>query len=75
MLWNLRMKPIQIVTTKCKRCGKQIATGSRSLIGLDSLKSALGDICAACITTSERQIILRAQGQAMREPPKNGGIK
>ena len=65
MLWNLRMKPIQIVTTKCKRCGKQIATGSRSLIGLDSLKSALGDICNDCITPEERQIILHAQGTAL----------
>ena len=69
------MKQIRIVTTKCKRCGKQLATANQSLTGLDSLKAALGDICAACITTSERQIILRAQGQAMREPPKNGGIK
>jgi hypothetical protein len=68
------MKPIRIVTTKCKRCGKQIATGSHSLVGLDSLKAALGDICNDCITPDERQTILRAQGQKLVEPPKRGSI-
>ena len=65
------MKPIRIVTTKCKRCGKQIATGSHSLVGLDSLKAALGDICKDCITPEEHQMILQAQGAKLAEPKKD----
>ena len=66
------MKPIRIVTTKCNRCGKQLATANQSLTGLDSLKAALGDICKDCITQEEHQMILQAQGAKLSEPKKIG---
>ncbi len=44
---------ITIETTHCKRCGKLLATASRSLYGLDTLKAKYGNICQDCITPDE----------------------
>lgn len=56
---------IQIVTTKCDRCGKPLATTNRSIHGLDSLKAECGNICSTCATESEKFEILQQQGQAL----------
>lgn len=60
-----RRRSISIVTTTCKRCGKQIATGSRSLYGCDSLKAKWDRICSDCMTKEEEREMLIEQGQAI----------
>lgn len=54
-----------IVMTKCRRCGKPLATGNRSLYGADQLKKRLGSICEGCITDEERHEILDGQRKAI----------
>jgi hypothetical protein len=55
----------KIITTTCRRCGKALATGSRSLYGADAAKAELDRICENCVTPEERQEIQRAIGQAI----------
>jgi hypothetical protein len=38
----------------CRRCGKRLATGTRSLIGAEALKRKWELICATCLTPAER---------------------
>lgn len=40
--------------TTCRRCGKPVTTGSRSLFGNDEVKSRLDRICSECITPEEQ---------------------
>jgi hypothetical protein len=49
---------ISIITVKCKRCGKEIATTSRSILGLDSLKAKYGNICQGCMDQDEQYRML-----------------
>ncbi|WP_322075522.1 DUF2688 domain-containing protein [Burkholderia cenocepacia] len=60
----MRKNRIQIVTTKCRRCGKPISTLSRSIVGADSLRAELGEICGECITPEEDRRILEGTMQA-----------
>lgn len=41
---------IQLIETKCEKCGKPLVTTSRSLHGLDALKAATPILCAGCAT-------------------------
>jgi len=58
-------KRITIEQTACKRCGKPLATASRSILGLDRLKARLGSICSDCTTEDEKQEMLRAMAGAI----------
>ena len=59
-----RRRPL-ITYTNCKRCGKPLATASRSIMGLDKLKERLGSICSDCITPEEEQEMLNAMASAI----------
>lgn len=59
-------KGINILTTTCRRCGRPIATLSRSIIGADEEKATLDRICSGCITADEQRRIELAQSQAAR---------
>lgn len=61
----MRTGRISLVMTACRRCGKPITTGSRSLYGADEAKAKLDRICEICITPDERQAILAAQAVAI----------
>jgi uncharacterized protein DUF2688 len=56
---------ITIITTSCRRCGRTLATASRSIHGADRAKAQLGSICESCITPAERIEILNAIGGAI----------
>ena len=51
----------QLIETTCKRCGKKLFTGNRSLFGLDKEKAKLDRICKNCITPEEQNEILKLQ--------------
>lgn len=53
----MRHARFQIVYTTCRRCGKNIATGNRSIYGADRLKAQYDRICESCITNDERHEI------------------
>lgn len=61
----MRRRDFHLVQTACRRCGKPIMTGSRSLVGADDLKAQLGEICGQCITPEEEAMILEGQAQAI----------
>ena len=50
----MRHTRITIETVHCKRCGREIATASRSIHNLDSLKAKYGNVCQDCTTSEER---------------------
>ena len=60
----MRMK-FQLLTTTCRRCGKSIVTGNRSLFGADAAKARLDRICEACITPDELAEIRGEQRKAV----------
>ncbi len=53
----MRKVKFQLVKTTCRRCGKDLYTGNRSLYGLDEAKKRLDRICSDCITVEERNEI------------------
>ena len=55
----------ELVETDCKRCGRKVTTGSRSLHGADGLKAELGGICSRCIKPEEETRILDGQAEAI----------
>jgi len=59
------MPKINIVMTKCKRCGKPLAKTDRSLYGLNTLKEKYGDICQDCMSEAETMEMLKEQGQGI----------
>jgi hypothetical protein len=60
-----RRQPLRILTTTCRRCGKPVATASRSLYGADAAKARLDRICEACCTPEERREMLTLQADAI----------
>ncbi len=54
----MRKSKFQLIQTTCRRCGKPLMTGNRSLFGLDEAKKRLDRICANCITPEEQAEIL-----------------
>ena len=62
---EVRKNRITIEQTTCRRCGKPLATTSRSLFGLDRLKARLGSICSDCMTEDEKQEMLEAMGDSI----------
>ena len=57
----MKRKRFYLYKTKCKRCGKEIFTGNKSLFGLDALKEQLGKICQNCITPKEKRLLESAR--------------
>jgi len=53
-----RRVKFQLIETTCRRCGKKLLTGNRSLFGLDKEKKELDRICSECITPEETRRIL-----------------
>lgn len=43
-----------LVPTTCKRCGRQLYTGNRSLYGNEALKAKYERICSGCMTPQEK---------------------
>ena len=61
----MRKLPIQVITTSCRRCGKQLATLNLSITGADELKQKFDRICANCITKEEEREILEGQAKSI----------
>lgn len=59
-------KRIQIVVSKCKRCGCQLATASRSIYGNDVAKRKYELICKNCLTDEEYNDMNKNQADFMR---------
>lgn len=60
------MNDIKLEKTTCKRCGKQLITGSSSMFG-NATKAQFSGICSTCMTNEELQDMLEAIGRAMGE--------
>jgi ribosomal protein L32 len=54
----MRKAKFELIETTCKRCGKKLFTGNRSLYGFDEQKKRLDRLCGDCITPKERQELL-----------------
>jgi len=54
----MKRRRITIERVNCRRCGKEISTASRSVLGLDALKAQYGSICHDCTTPEERNEML-----------------
>jgi hypothetical protein len=50
----------RLTHTECRRCGKPLLSGNRSLYGNDAAKGRLDRICDGCTTPQERAEIERA---------------
>jgi hypothetical protein len=61
---------IRILTTNCKRCGKPLATLSRSLYGAEQAKAQYEGICQDCVLPDERQEINNLIAEAILEDAK-----
>jgi len=61
----MRRSRISIITVNCKRCGKSIATASRSIYGADAAKVAFGNICQSCTADEEKHEILHCIGETI----------
>ena len=46
-------KKFSLIQTTCRRCGKPLMTGNRSLFGNDKDKKRLDRICSKCVTPEE----------------------
>jgi RNase P subunit RPR2 len=57
----MRRIKFALIKTTCRRCGKELYTGNRSLYGLDQAKAELDRICKDCITADEHSKILRLE--------------
>jgi hypothetical protein len=55
----MKKSKFQLIETTCKRCGKKVFTGNRSLFGFDKEKAELDRICSDCITPEEQNKILQ----------------
>jgi hypothetical protein len=64
-------KKISLLKTKCERCGKELATASRSLWGIDKLKERFGAVCSACITQEESAELIHSMGKAIQRDSDN----
>lgn len=56
---------VSIITTECRRCGKPVATVSRSILGADETYERYSGICSNCITPEEQEEIIRLQAEAI----------
>ena len=50
----MRKSKFHLIHTNCRRCGKPLMTGSRSLFGMDEAKKQLDRLCGDCITPEEK---------------------
>ena len=50
-------KKFELIETTCRRCGKSLMTGNRSLFGFDKEKNQYDRICSQCITLEEKHFI------------------
>ncbi len=49
----MKNQKFKLIATTCRRCGKPVTTGNRSLYGNDAAKAKLDRICSDCITPEE----------------------
>jgi len=54
---KMSKKKFGLLVTTCRRCGKPLLTGNRSLYGNDEAKSRLDRICKECLTPAEQRDI------------------
>lgn len=60
----MKRQRFRLVHDNCRRCGKGVVTGNRSLYrGTEAIKAQYGSICSDCTTPEERDAMLRAMGQ------------
>lgn len=57
---------IEIIKTRCGRCGAPVSMLSESLFGIDELYKELGPVCRDCITPEEDSRIVGAILDAVR---------
>jgi hypothetical protein len=54
----MKKQKFRLIETTCKRCGKKLFTGNRSLYGFDKEKTELDRLCKDCITPEENKRLL-----------------
>jgi hypothetical protein len=65
-------KRIAIIVSKCRRCGKPLATASRSIWGADAIKKKYELICDDCLTPEEKDDMFQKQVEQVKKVIKNG---
>ncbi len=60
----MRRRPM-IHTVPCPRCGKQVATLTKSLYGLDAAKKQYEGLCSSCVTEEEEKDIIEIQARGI----------
>jgi hypothetical protein len=63
----MRRSRIQIIISKCRRCGCKLATASRSIWGDEAGKKKYELICKNCLTSEEEADILNRQSNHIRK--------
>lgn len=53
-----RLGRFRLMETTCKRCGKPLVTGNRSLNGNEDLKKKFERICGSCMTPEEKNELI-----------------
>ena len=62
-----RKRPIQIILSKCRRCGKPLATASRSIWGIDpAIRQKYQLICDKCLKPEEKKELEQASVEAVK---------
>lgn len=59
-------KRIQIIMSKCRRCGTPLATASKSIWGDESTKKKYELICEKCLTPDEKSDMFNRQANNIR---------
>lgn len=57
---------ISLLKAKCKRCGKELVTTNRSLLGLDKQKNEFGVVCSSCTNQNESVALIQSIGEAIQ---------
>lgn len=58
---------IEIVTTKCKRCGKQIASMSQPVYSSQATMNKWRGICKDCVSDAERFQMMQDMNEDVKE--------
>lgn len=58
-------KQFHLIATTCRRCGKPLMTGSRSLWGAENARAKFAEICSDCITPEDRAEMEQAVNAAV----------
>lgn len=68
----MRRSAPSIITIKCPRCGKSVASMARSITGAEDIRKKYQGICSKCITPQEQNDMLKGQAAAIVSAAQGG---